>query len=220
MTESTEKIRIIEQTKLIVIVRGLERKALLPFAEAVYAGGIRALEITYDASGKTPDAEIADRIGMLKTHFGERMLIGAGTVLTEGQVQLTADAGGDLIISPHTDAAVIAATKGKGMLSIPGAFTPTEMVHAHQSGADFVKLFPVTALSPSYIKAIRAPLPQIRLLAVGGVSLENVKAYLTAGVSGFGLGANIVDQNAILRGDYLAITACAKAYCDLVGGTV
>jgi 2-dehydro-3-deoxyphosphogluconate aldolase/(4S)-4-hydroxy-2-oxoglutarate aldolase len=130
----TQTIKTIEKEKLIVIVRGVEREFLIPLAEAMYTGGIRLLEITYDASGKIADEETADRIAMLSAHFGERMLIGAGTVLTEKQAELTKRAGGRFIISPNTDENVIKKTRVLEMVSIPGALTPTEVQTAHLAG--------------------------------------------------------------------------------------
>ena len=178
-----EIIRLIEKEKLIVIVRGIETEKLIPLAEAMYAGGVRLLEITYDATGKRSDEETAEQIALLVNHFAGRMCIGAGTVLTEKQVILTKNAGGLFIISPDTNPHVIAKTKACDMVSIPGAFTPTEAQMAHRSGADFVKLFPMDSLGADYLKAIKAPLSHIRFLAVGGINEMNMSSYQKAGAS-------------------------------------
>jgi 2-dehydro-3-deoxyphosphogluconate aldolase/(4S)-4-hydroxy-2-oxoglutarate aldolase len=212
----TQTIKTIENEKLIVIVRGVEREFLIPLAEAMYTGGIRLLEITYDASGKTADEETADRIAMLSAHFGERMLIGAGTVLTEKQAELTKRAGGYFIISPNTDENVIKKTRALEMVSIPGALTPTEVQTAHLAGADFVKLFPLDAMGAGYLKAIAAPLSHIRFLAVGGIDLSNMETYRKAGAKGFGIGSGIVNKQWIHDGRFDEITALAKAYVDAV----
>ena len=135
-----ETIDQIKKEKLIVIVRGIERKKLIPLAEAMYNGGIRLLEVTYSANGKVSDEKTAENIRALVTHFGNKMCIGAGTVLTEKQVELTKNAGGCFIISPNTKESVIKRTVGLGMVSIPGAFSPSEIEAAHEFGADFVKL--------------------------------------------------------------------------------
>ena len=212
---------IIEQIKnehLIVIVRGVKSEQLIPLAEAMYAGGVRLLEVTYSANGSVSDEETANNIGALVRHFGDRMQIGAGTVLSEKQVALTAAAGGKYIISPNTNPAVIAATKNAGLTSIPAAFTPTEIELAHELGADFVKLFPVTSLGPAYVKAVRGPLNHIPLLAVGGVDLSNLADYAKAGVSGFGIGGNIIDKKCLAAGDYAAITELAARYVSTVKG--
>ncbi len=210
--EQQKLISEIEQAGIIVIVRGVAREDLISLSEAMYAGGIRFLEITFSANGSVSDIETADRIAMLKQHFGDRMHIGAGTVLTANQVELTAKAGGEFIISPNINSEVIRMTKQLGLISMPGAYTPSEVVSAHEYGADFVKLFPVTALGPDYVKAIKAPLSHVKLLAVGGVDLSNMTAYLAAGISGFGIGSNIVDKRMLKNRDYNSITQLAAQY--------
>lgn len=209
-------IDMILEEKIIVIVRGVERCDLIPLAEAMYAGGIRLMELTYSADKSVSDEEMADRIRELCEHFEGRMLIGAGTVLTTSQVELTKKAGGSFIISPDMCPEVIRKTKELGMVSMPGAVTPTEIRMAHDAGADFVKIFPATNLGPSYFKAVTAPLSHIRLTAVGGVREENLKDYLAAGACGVGLGANIVDKKKIEAGDFEGITELAKRYVSLV----
>ena len=168
----------IENSKIIVIVRDVAKDKLIPLAEAVYAGGIRLLEITYDAKGCTPDEETAKNIEMLATHFDRRLHIGAGTVVTEKQVELTKKSGGSFILSPDTYDAVISKTRELEMVSIPGALTPTEIQAAHRYGADFVKLFPVTNLGTEYVKVIKAPLSHIKMLAVGGITQKSMAEYM------------------------------------------
>ncbi len=209
-----EIIKAIERDKIIVIVRGVEKEKLIPLAEAMYDGGIRLLEVTYDATGKVTTSETAERIRMLAEHFKGRMLIGAGTVLRIEQVEATKKAGGAFIISPNTDAGVIAKTAELDMVSMPGALTPTEAVNAHNAGADFVKLFPAGDLGAGYVKAIKAPLSHIRFTAVGGINDTNMKDYIKAGASGFGVGTNIVDKKLLEKDDYLGITELAKKYVD------
>ena len=207
---------LIKNEHMIVIVRGVKSEQLIPLAEAMYAGGVRLLEVTYSADGRVSDEETAKNIGALVQHFGDRMQIGAGTVLTTKQVALTAAAGGKYIISPNGNPAVIKATREAGLISIPAAYTPTEIEAAYECGADFVKLFPVTALGPAYVKAVRGPLSHIPLLAVGGVDLSNLADYAKAGVSGFGIGGNIVDKKMLEAGDYQAITELAKQYVSTI----
>ena len=202
------------ENKIIVIVRGVKKEHLIPFAEAIYAGGIRLLECTYDARGITPAEETAENIAMLVSHFGDRMAIGAGTVLTERQVELTKEAGGKFIISPDTNTAIIEATKKCGLVSIPGAMTPSEITTAHNAGADFVKLFPTDALGSRYIKSITAPLSHVRILAVGGVSDSNMAEFFEAGACGIGIGSSVVNKKLIEEGDFATITELAKRYTD------
>lgn len=204
--------------KIVVIVRGVEKDKLIPLAEAMYNGGVRLLELTFDSSERISDAEITDSIKMLKKHFGDRMYIGAGTVTKTEQVEYTRNAGGEFIISPDTNVEIIKKTLELDMVSIPGAMTPTEIQTAHRSGADFVKLFPVVNVGSSYIKAVKAPLSNINILAVGGINDSNMQEYLDAGVCGFGIGSNIVDVKLLENGDYDGITRLAEKYVSVIKG--
>lgn len=205
-------INEIKKNKIIVIVRGVAADRLIPLAQAMYDGGIRLLECTYDASGRIPNSETAASIARLAEHFEGKMMIGAGTVLTEEQVRLTHEAGGRFIISPDTNPDVIRATKACSLVSIPGALTPTEAVIAHRAGADFVKLFPIDAHGVGYLKAISAPLSHIKFLAVGGIDENNMTDYLAAGACGVGVGSCIVNKKLIEAGRFDEITALAKRY--------
>ncbi len=207
-----DTVHAVERERLVVIVRGVQRDKLIPLAEAMYEGGVRLLEITYSANRAVSDTETAENIAMLKSHFGDKMFIGAGTVLTCEQVALTAKAGGQFIISPNTKKVVIEETRRLGLVSMPGAFSPSEIEDAHEYGADFVKLFPVTDLGAGYVKAVKAPLSHIKLLAVGGIDLDNMAHYRKAGVCGFCIGSNITDKKMIAEGDWEGITALARKY--------
>lgn len=209
-------IQEIEKEKLIVILRNVDEKQLLPLSEALYQGGIRLMEITYDASGKNSDEAIANQIQLLADHWNGKMLIGAGTVLTEKQVELTKRAGGLFIISPNTDILVIQKTNEMGLVSIPGALTPTEAQTAHRAGADFVKLFPMDAMGASYLKAVKAPLSHIKFLAVGGIDCNNMGDYLKAGAVGFGVGSSITKKDLLKEENYQAITELAQTYVKAV----
>lgn len=209
-----EIIDSVLKEKLIVIVRAMPEDKLISFAEAVYAGGIRLLELTFSATGAWSDEDTANRIASLVKHFEGRMHIGAGTVLNEKQVELVKQAGGEYIISPNTNPAVIRKTVELGMVSIPGALTPTEVQIAHEAGADFVKLFPASAMGPSYIKAISAPLSHIKFLATGGVSEKNLAEFLQAGAVGAGVGGNMTKKELVDAENWEEITRLAKAYTD------
>ena len=199
------------ESKAIVIIRGILGETLVNTVRALRAGGIKCCEITYDATGATPDSVIAENIAALVREFPD-MHIGAGTVLKKDQVIKTARAGGKFIISPDTNADIIAITKSIGLLSIPGAFTPTESALAARMGADFVKLFPAGRLGPGYLKDISAPLSHVRFLAVGGVDAENVKEYLNAGAVGVGVASSILNKKFIAEGKFDEITRLAKEY--------
>lgn len=208
MCENT--IKWILENKIVVIVRGVKKEKLIPLAQAMYDGGIRLIEITFDATKKVSDEETGAMIKMLAENFEGKMLVGAGTVLTKEQVDITKAAGGMFIISPDANVEVIKYTKEKGLVSMPGALTPTEIQAAHSAGADFVKLFPITNMGVSYVKAVSAPLKHIKLIAVGGVDANNMADYLKAGAVGFGLGSNIVDKKMLEKDDYASITALAE----------
>jgi len=209
-------IEKIEKEKIIAIVRGVESEKLIPFAEAVYAGGIRLLEITYSADGSVSDEETAKNIQKLSEQFDGRMYIGAGTVLKEKQVELTKSAGGRFIISPDTYPEVIRKTRELDMVSIPGALTPSEIQSAHRAGADFVKVFPVTNIGIEYLKAVKAPLSHIKLIAVGGINEKNMSDYIDAGICGFGIGSNIVNKKMIEEENFEEITNLAKKYTAVI----
>ncbi len=210
-------IEAVEKNKIVVIVRGIEKEKLIPLAQAMYDGGIRLLEITYSADKSISDEQTAQNIKMLTEHFGDKMYIGAGTVLTEEQVEMTMDAGGEFIISPDTNPDVIKMTKKLGLVSMPGALSPSEIQAAHRNGADFVKLFPAVNLGVDYVKAVKAPLSHIKLLAVGGINENNMSDYLKAGVCGFGIGSNIVSKKLVDANDFKAVTELAKKYNDALG---
>ena len=209
-----EIIRKIETEKIITIVRNVDKEKLIPLAEALYKGGIRLMEITYDAKGIISDDKTAENIAMLANHFEGKMCIGAGTVLTKTQVELTKKAGGGFIISPDTFCDVIYKTRELDMVSIPGALTPTEILNAHRYGADFVKLFPIVNLGAEYVKAIKAPLSHIKMLGVGGIDENNMKTYITSGIEGIGIGSNIVNKKMIAENNFDKITELAEIFCE------
>lgn len=202
----------IEKNKIILILRGLTSEQLVRTVAAAAEGGVRLVEVTFDQSGATPDAVTAENITLLSRTFAGRVRVGAGTVLNTAQVRLAHAAGAEFIISPDTYEPVITETVRRGMISIPGAFTPTECAMAARYGADFVKLFPAGQVDPSYLRDLRAPLSHIRFLAVGGVTPENIDAFLAAGARGFGISSGIVNRTEILNGDWAAITEHTRAY--------
>lgn len=203
-------IEQIRKNKVIAIARGIEPELCLKVADALYAGGIKLMEITYDQKNPASWETTAKAIGAIAKKYEGRMLVGAGTVTSTRLVELTHDNGGCYIISPNTNTDVIRRTFELGMVSIPGAMTPTEILTAHDAGADFVKLFPASNLGPAYIKAVRAPLSHVELLATGGISEENAKAYLEAGVVGLGVGGNLAKKSIIEAGEFEKLTQAAE----------
>lgn len=208
--------RAVRENKLIAIVRGVRPENCIKVAQALYDGGLRLMEITYDQ--RRPDSwqDTAAAIGAVAEAFRGRMHVGAGTVTCTELVELTHRAGGQFIISPDVNEAVIRRTVELGLVSVPGAMTPTEVMVAHRAGADFVKLFPAGSLGPGYLKAINAPVSHVELLAVGGIDENNAAQYLAAGAVGAGIGGSLVNLAWVEAGEYEKITRAAQRLVDAV----
>lgn len=195
--------------KIIAIIRGANPGDVIKIAEALYAGGIRLLEITMNS------ADPLSVIKELKEKMGDRMILGAGTVLDVESARKAVEAGASFLLSPIVDVEVIHTAKNLGVINIPGAYTATEIYHAYKNGADIVKVFPAT--SPSYLNDIAGPLPQIPLLPTGGVTLENIKAFKNAGAVGFGIGSALVNTREEITEEYLLqLTAKAQNFVKAV----
>lgn len=205
-----EICKLVDQEKIIAIVRGVDPDTCLKVAEALYAGGIRLLEVTFPQKNPELFQATADAIAMIKSAFAGRMRIGAGTVLTVEQVEMAANAGAEYIISPNVDTDVIRRTLELGLVSMPGALTPSEVMIAHNAGADYVKLFPIGVMGTAYVKAIMAPISHVKMLAVGNISSDNAADYLKAGVVGLGVGGKLVNKDAIAAGDFDKLTKAAE----------
>ena len=175
----------IKKHQLVAIIRGLAPQHVLPISEALYRGGVRVLEVTMNST------EPLEAIRAVSNAWGGRMIVGAGTVLTVAMTEAAVSAGARFVLSPVVDRDVIQATKALGAVSIPGAYTATEIFTAHQYGADIVKVFP--ASSPAYIKNMSGPLPHIPLLPTGGITPQNIQEYKRAGAVAFGVGGGLVD---------------------------
>lgn len=211
-------IQAVLDEKIIAIVRGADPEQCVKVAQALYDGGIRLMEITYNQKDPSSWQTTADTIAAIARTFDGRMLVGAGTVTTPELVELTAKSGGMYVISPNCNEAVIRKTLELGLVSMPGALTPTEVLAAHDAGADFVKLFPAGNLGVAYAKAIMAPISHVKLLAVGGVNEHNVADFLKAGMAGAGIGGNLANKQWIAEGRYDKITETAKALVEAVKG--
>ena len=182
--------------KIVAILRGMPPKEIMNIANALYDGGIRILEITLNSENALPVIE------QLSHAFKDKMLIGAGTVLNTAGAANAINAGAAFLISPSLDIAVIKAAKDAGVVSIPGAFTPTEILGAHNSGADIVKIFP--CLDAAYVKNILAPLNHIRVMPTGGIDASNIKTFASTGAVAFGIGSALVNSKATVDETYLA----------------
>lgn len=210
-------INQIDKYKIITIVRGLTMDELISTVRAMYDGGIRLVEVTFDQSGKFSPEYVAEQIKVISEEFDGKVLVGAGTVMTKEQVEIAKNAGAKYIISPNTNEEVIKYSVLNDLVSIPGALTPSEAADASEWGADYVKMFPAGELGLSYIKAVKAPLNHIKMLAVGGIDENNLGDFLNAGICGVGVGSNIVKKNLIQNGEYDKITELAKKYTEQIG---
>lgn len=203
---------LIKETKVIAIVRGIEPKYIVDLAKSLIAGGIKCIEVTFNQASEDGSIDTLTSIKMLKDTFKDDLAVGAGTVMSIEDVVRAKEAGAEYIISPNVDEAVIRKSKELGMISMPGALTPSEAVFAHQCGADIVKLFPAGVFGADYIKAVTAPLNHIPFAAVGGVNASNKNDFLKAGCIGVGVGGNLVNKSLIEDGKWDEITKFAKEY--------
>ncbi|MCL2827465.1 MAG: bifunctional 4-hydroxy-2-oxoglutarate aldolase/2-dehydro-3-deoxy-phosphogluconate aldolase [Oscillospiraceae bacterium] len=207
-------IQAVLDNKLVAIVRGLGEEQIIPLAQALGQGGIKMIEVTFNQSDPDSFATTANAIRAL---VKEGVSAGAGTVCTRAQLDMAAEAGAQYIITPVTNPTLITEVRKMGLVSIPGALTPTECMIAHEAGADFIKLFPMGSLGVDYLKAIRAPLNHLKFLAVGGVNERNLKDFLAVGAVGFGVGGNLVNKDWVEAGEFDKITALAKKYVEGLG---
>ena len=179
-------------------------------AKAYAEGGLRLVEVTFDQAGDP--MKTVEAIRAIRESVGDRVHVGAGTVLTEEQLQLLIDVGGEFMVTPSVNPAIIRRCVAAGLVAMPGAFTPSEIVAAHEAGADVVKVFPVRALGPQYVKDVLAPLRHIRLMAVGGVTPDNAADYLRAGCIGVGASGSLVNRELIAAGAWDKIAAEAARF--------
>ena len=205
-------IERLKETKLMVLARGIEKDVLVKAVGAIADAGVTVFESTFDHRREDCIAENAEKIAALVAAYGERMSIGAGTVLTIDEVRAAHKAGASFIVSPDTDPDVIAETKRLGMASIPGAMTPSEIKRAYALGADIVKLFPADDLGYHYIQNLKGPLPHIPLMATGGVNPETIPEFLSRGMVAVGTGITIFRPDLVAAEDYEGIKALAAAH--------
>ena len=207
-----EILEALKKYKIVAICRGVATKDILQTAQALYDGGIRMMEVTFNQKAADPIAETAASISLLNEKMGDKMYFGAGTVMTPEQVDAAVDAGAKYIISPNYSPAVVKRTLERGAISMPGCLTPSEVVSAYEAGAHVVKLFPAGNLGIGYIKAVMAPISHIPLVAVGGINAANMKDFLDLGIMGLGIGGNIVDTKLINAGKFDELTKVALTY--------
>ena len=209
MSETTAQI--IERVGLIPVLRAKNPRQAHAVVEAMIAGGVTVVEVTMTC----PDA--CGILTALKEEYGSKLLLGSGTVTTANEAEATIKAGAEFVVSPSLHPEVIAATKAAGKLSMPGALTPTEVITAHRAGADYVKVFPCSAMGgASYLKSLLAPFPHLKLIPTGGVTLKTAEEFIRAGARALGVGSDLVNLAAIDEGKPEIITEAARAYLQVL----
>ena len=205
-------IEQIEAGRIVAILRGDFGGREEEIVDALVESGIKAVEATLNSPGAF------DSIGRLAATFGSRIAVGAGTVLRPEEVERAADAGASFIVSPNLDPKVIEVTKRLGLVSAPGCFTPSEIVVAMGAGADAVKLFPAQCLGPDFIKAMRGPLPNVRLIPTGGVTPEAARGYIAAGAWALGVGSELIGKDVMNDEGFESLRRRASDFAEAVRG--
>ncbi|MGE3315062.1 MAG: bifunctional 4-hydroxy-2-oxoglutarate aldolase/2-dehydro-3-deoxy-phosphogluconate aldolase [Planctomycetaceae bacterium] len=195
---------------LVAIIRASSSEQLVNVAKALHEGGVDVLEVTFTV----PNA--IEVLSAVKKELGSKILLGAGTVLDSETARAAILAGAEFIVSPTVNLEVIKLCTRYDKLCMPGAFTPTEILAAWEAGADVVKVFPSDVLGPGYLKAIKGPLPQIRLMPTGGVNLKTLRDFVSAGACAVGLGSSLVEKEAVDKGDMNRIRSLAAEYVALM----
>ncbi|WP_166241048.1 bifunctional 4-hydroxy-2-oxoglutarate aldolase/2-dehydro-3-deoxy-phosphogluconate aldolase [Paenibacillus turpanensis] len=202
--DSSSVIQTIQENSVIAIVRGIPLETIARTAEALYAGGIRAIEVTCNTEG------YLQCIRELSESWGDKMVVGAGTVLHSAAVQLVLDAGAQFVLAPDLNPEVVSAVHERGKLMIPGVMTATEMLQARRLGVELLKLFPAGALGANYLKEIRGPLNDLPMIPVGGINQSNIAEFARAGAFAVGVGSELVDKAAVAAGNVEALTERAQ----------
>ena len=200
---------VLQEARLVAILRHTDPSLACDTVEALVAGGVRTIEVTFNSTG------VVEMLRAIATTFGSRVLLGAGTVLSQTEADQALECGAQFIVSPHTDLDLVSGLARRGVPCIPGAFTPTEILSAWRAGATAVKVFPVGSVGPAYIKDLRGPLDAIRLVPTGGVTLDNASAFVAAGAWGLGLGSALVDGRLVAARQFAELTARARAFVHI-----
>jgi 2-dehydro-3-deoxyphosphogluconate aldolase / (4S)-4-hydroxy-2-oxoglutarate aldolase len=204
----------LEAAGIIPVLRARSAKEALGVVEAMVAGGITVIEVTMTVPGAI------DVLRELKKNYGDKLLLGSGTVTDRAECAATIEAGAEFVVSPSLHLDVIAETKAQDKVSLPGALTPTEVITAWRAGADFVKVFPCSAMGgASYLKSLKAPFPFLRLVPTGGVTLQTAASFIEAGAAALGVGADLVNLLAHAEGKPEVITNTARGYVDIIAKT-
>jgi 2-dehydro-3-deoxyphosphogluconate aldolase/(4S)-4-hydroxy-2-oxoglutarate aldolase len=197
-------VRAIQDLGVVAVIRMRDAGKLREVVDAIADGGVRAIEVTMTVPGAV------GLIATLASSLPPEILLGAGTVIDAATARAVIDAGARFVVSPVLRLEVIVTCHERDVAVAPGCFSPTEILDAHERGADIVKVFPATALGPSYIKDVRAPMPQLKLMPTGGVTLDNAGDWIRAGAVAVGVGSALVDTRAIDEGRLDVLTGNAR----------
>lgn len=205
-----EDLQRVLNTGLVAIIRANSGEQLVSVARALYDGGIDVIEVTFTV----PNA--VEVLAAVRKELGKKILLGAGTVLDPETARTAILAGAEFLVSPVVNLDVIKLATRYDKLIMPGAYTPTEILTAWEAGADVIKVFPAEIGGPPYLKAIKGPLPQIRLMPTGGVNLQTLESFIKAGACAVGLGSSLVEKDAVEKGDMARIRDLAGQYVALL----
>jgi 2-dehydro-3-deoxyphosphogluconate aldolase/(4S)-4-hydroxy-2-oxoglutarate aldolase len=206
----SETVRTLESLGAIAVIRLDEGPKVRPVVEALAAGEVRAIEVTLTTPGAL------EALIELRTAFGEEIVLGAGSVLDAETARLAILEGARFVVAPTFSANVLSMCRRYDVVAVPGAYTPTEILTAWEAGADLVKVFPAGGLGPGYLKDLRAPMPQLRLVPTGGITIESAGGYIRAGAVAVGLGGALAPSDAVKRGDYGRITEQARRLTTII----
>lgn len=208
-----EDLSRVLKSGIVAVIRSTSSEKLVEVAGALYEGGVDVLEVTFTV----PRA--LEIIAAVRKALGDKVLLGAGTVLDPETARAAFLAGAEFLVAPTVNLDVIKLANRYDKLVMPGAFTPTEVLTAWEAGADIVKVFPADIGGPAYLKTLHGPLPQVRLLPTGGVNLGTIADFLKAGACAVGLGGALVELKAVESGDMARITSLARQYVEVVRKT-
>ena len=211
MRSKSELQTLLENPGVIAVVRAKSAEQVLPLAEACIRAGLIAIEVTMT----TPNAFAA--IKKARETFGSSALIGVGTVLNAQTARDAISAGAEFVVAPITRAEIAAAANQAGVPVMLGAYTPTEAQSAHEAGADYIKLFPADTLGPAYVKALRAPLPHLKVVPTGGVDLTTIAKWFGAGVSAVGVGSSLISAAILQENRWSELEVEARKYVQAAG---
>ena len=211
-------LEAVRRYNITAILRGISEERLKNVVQALFDGGIRLLEVTFNQKSPSKLEDTARAIQWAKQCFGTELHVGAGTVMSPQEVLAAKQAGAEFILAPNVDEAVIRLAVAQGMCAIPGAMTPTEIAQAYAAGAEIIKLFPAGNLGLGYCKAVMAPLNHIPMIAVGGIDQHNLPSFLKAGFIGAGIGSSLTNRELIEKEDYAGLKALAEEFVSAAKG--